>query len=106
MFGDISSFISNIRHLVLAYQRAVRSHHPETITRTVVKYQLAHTAYLYSYYTIVKAVCQGRARFSTKIKFSEFDSLYSLCNITKNSIFDEYNKVFSVVWCESIGRLF
>ena len=36
MFGDISSFISNIRHLVLQYQRAVRSHSPETQTRTVV----------------------------------------------------------------------
>ena len=64
--GNISSLINGIRHLVLPTPAGGKiSPQLRPVTR-----QMAHTAYLYNYYTINKRLCQYDARFSTKINFS------------------------------------
>ena len=66
MPASISSLINGIRHLVLPTPAGGKiSPQLRPVTR-----QMAHTAYLYNYYTINKRLCQYDARFSTKINFS------------------------------------
>ena len=76
--GNISSLINGIRHLVLPTPAGGKiSPQLRPVTR-----QMAHTAYLYNYYTINKRLCQYDARFSTKINFSSLYDTFYLCNIT------------------------
>ena len=78
MPASISSLINGIRHLVLPTPAGGKiSPKLRPITR-----QMAHTAYLYNYYTINKRLCQYDARFSTKINFSSLYDTFYLCNIT------------------------
>ena len=78
MPASISSLINGIRHLVLPTPAGGKiSPQLRPVTR-----QMAHTAYLYNYYTINKRLCQYDARFSTKINFSSLYDTFYLCNIT------------------------
>ena len=78
MLAGISSLINGIRHLVLPTPAGGKiSPQLRPVTR-----QMAHTAYLYNYYTINERLCQYDARFSTKINFSSLYDTFYLCNIT------------------------
>ena len=56
---------------------------------------MAHTAYLYVYYTFNKQVCQYHAQFSTKINSSSLGITKSLCKSIESEFLIVFYKDFS-----------